>query len=88
MKVWREIDVPTDLPDLGPWPIEDNLGFKLALGQLHYSQRTRNNKGSHLQYNTFRGSRTAMSHVMESRVYCLEIQKERHKPLLYWSKRS
>ena len=36
---WKELSLEPNLPALGPWPLEDNVGFQLALGELRYSQK-------------------------------------------------
>ena len=63
---WREIGLTVKLPELGPWELEDKVGFRLALGQLRYSQRQGNNEVTHLQYDTIRKLRTALGHVFEA----------------------
>ena len=49
---WNELGIALVLPSLGPLPVEDRVGFCLAIAHLRYSQRSGKNKDSHLQYNT------------------------------------
>ena len=63
---WKELALEPNLPALGPWPLEDNVGFQLALGELRYSQKPGKNKKSHLQFDTIRKLRTAHAHYHES----------------------
>jgi len=66
LRSWRELGVQPDLPSLGPWPVSDRVGFRLALAELKLSQRPGKNRGTHLQFDTIRKLRTAYSHVHES----------------------
>jgi len=63
---WKELGLSADLPSLGPWPVGDHVGFRLAMAQLKASQRQGRNEGTHLQYDTIRKLRTAYSHLHES----------------------
>lgn len=63
---WKQIGVTPDLPQLGPWPLSDKVGFRLALAQLKMSQRKGTNCSTHLQFDTVRKLRTAYSHIHES----------------------
>jgi len=65
IKYCRELNVEPNLPELGPWPIGDKVGFQVALAQLRYSQEKGNNVSSHLQFDTIRKLRTSYSHVHE-----------------------
>lgn len=65
IRMWRELGISIDLPALGPWPLEDKVGFRLALAQVRYSQRPGTNAGTHLQFDTVRKMRTAYNHVHE-----------------------
>ena len=68
IKVWRELDLTVDLPAIGPWPVEDKQGFRLAIAHLKLSQREGKNKSSHLQYDSIRKLRTAFTHLHETSV--------------------
>ena len=50
IRSWNNMGLTVKLLALGPWKVADNVGFRLALGQLRYSQREGNNKATHLQY--------------------------------------
>jgi len=63
---WKELGISPELPALGPWPVGDHVGFRLAIAQLKASQRQGRNEGTHLQYDTIRKLRTAYSHLHES----------------------
>ena len=65
IKCWKEIGVSIDLPAIGPWPLSDKVGFKLAMGQLRLSQKPGRNTTTHQQYDTIRRLRSAYSHVHE-----------------------
>ena len=65
---WKELGVTAELPQLGPWPIEDKVGFRLAIGQLKYSQKEGINRKAHLQYDTVRKLRTAFVHLHDTSV--------------------
>jgi len=65
IKSWEEIGITPDFPELGPWPLSDKVGFRLAIGQLRHSQRPGRNANTHLQYDTVRRLRSAYSHVHE-----------------------
>jgi len=65
IKSWKEIGVTVDLPQLGPWPLDDRVGFRLAMGQLRLSQNPGKNHKSHLQYDTIRKLRSSYSHIHE-----------------------
>ena len=66
INVWKELGVTPELPPLGPWPVADSVGFRLALAQLKYSQNSGVNRKSHLQYDTIRRLRTAFVHVSDT----------------------
>ena len=63
IKMWRELGISIDLPSLGPWPIHDRVGFRVALAQVRYSQRPGSNLNTHLQFDSVRKLRTAYSHL-------------------------
>ena len=65
IKRWKEVGVTPDFPELGPWPLNDKVGFRLAIGQLKHSQRSGKNVVTHLQYDTVRRLRSSYSHVHE-----------------------
>ena len=65
IRMWRELGVSIDLPSLGPWPVEDKVGFRVAMAQVRYSQRPGKNEATHLQFDTVRKMRTAYNHVHE-----------------------
>ena len=65
LRSWREVGVQPDLPQPGPWPLSDQVGFRLAIGQLKLSQKPGKNSKSHQQYDTVRRLRSAYSHVHE-----------------------
>ena len=65
IRAWKEIGATIELPPLGPWPIDDKVGFRLAMGQLRISQREGKNQRTHLQYDTIRKLRSSYSHVHE-----------------------
>jgi len=68
--MWKELNVTPDLPSLGPWPLDDPVGFRLALAQLKQSQKQGLNRLSHTQYDTIRRLRTSLAHVWESSAVC------------------
>ena len=65
IRCWNEIGIKTDLPNIGPWPLSDKVGFRLAMGQLKLSQKPGRNSSSHQQYDTIRRLRSSYSHVHE-----------------------
>ena len=65
IKSWKEVGVTIDLPALGPWPLNDKVGFRLAIGQLRLSQKPGKNARTHLQYDTIRRLRSSYSHIHE-----------------------
>jgi hypothetical protein len=34
---WKRLGLTVKLPDIGPWPLEDNVGCRLAVGMLEQS---------------------------------------------------
>ena len=60
---WNELGLEIDLPKVGPWPVEDHVGFNVAIAQLRYSQRGGQNRSTHLQYDSVRKLRTAYAHL-------------------------
>jgi len=69
MKLNNELGLDYNFPELGPWPIGDNVGFQLAITLLKFSQRSGNNETSHLQFDTIRKLRTSFNHVFEVSAY-------------------
>lgn len=65
MKLNIELGLDHNFPAIGPWPLEDGVGFQLAIAQLRFSQRSGKNEVSHLQFDTIRKLRTAFNHVHE-----------------------
>lgn len=65
IKLWHDLGVPVNLPRIGPFSCEDDMGFQVALAQLKYSQRSGTTSQSHLQYDTIRKLRTSFAHVYE-----------------------
>ena len=65
LKMWRELGISIDLPELGPWPEDDKVGFRVAMAQVRYSERPGANESTHLQFDTVRKMRTAYNHVYE-----------------------
>ena len=66
LATWQDLGVTSVLPQLGPWPVSDNVGFRLALGQIKYSQKEGINCKAHLQYDTVRRLRTAFVHLHDT----------------------
>ena len=65
IKYCLELSIEPTLPNLGPWPIGDNVGFQVAIAQIRYSQEKGVNDKSHLQFDTIRKLRMPFSHVHE-----------------------
>ena len=65
MKLNVELGLEHNFPEIGPWPVEDNMGFQLAITQLKFSQRSGKNVKTHLQFDTIRKLRTAFNHIHE-----------------------
>ena len=63
---WKDLGLKIDLPPLGPWPIKDVVGFRLAIGHLRYSQRPGKNRATHLQYDTVRKLWTMFNHLNDN----------------------
>ena len=61
--MWRELGLKIDLPTIGPWPLEDRVGFRLAIAEVRFSQRKGINTTSHVQFDTVRKMRTAFAHI-------------------------
>jgi len=66
LKCWKQLGVTPNLPKLGPWPLNDKVGFRVAIAQLKMSQRPGVNCTTHLQFDTVRKMRTAYSHLHET----------------------
>ena len=69
LKISRELNLPVPLSVLGPWPVKDISGMKLAIIELRKSQG--NNRpnaicSTHLQYDTVRRLRGALSCVSDA----------------------
>ena len=46
IRMMEDIGIPPLLPNIGPWPVADGVGFSLALAEVRASQeRGRNNLG-------------------------------------------
>lgn len=56
---------PLNLP-MGPWPIQDGLGFQVALEMLRASQEKGRNASDHQQFDSLRKMRAAYSNIYES----------------------
>lgn len=65
IKNCRDLGLEPKLPELGPWPVADKVGFQVALAQIRFSQEKGNNELTHLQFDTIRKLRTSFSHVHE-----------------------
>jgi len=65
IKYCKELNLEPTLPELGPWPIGDKVGFQVALAQLRYSQEQGQNALTHVQFDTIRKLRTSYSHIHE-----------------------
>ena len=52
LSTWKELGLSQALTPLGPWPVEDNVGCRLAIAQLRYSQNEGVNTKRQLQYDT------------------------------------
>ena len=63
IRSWKELHMKIDLPPVGPWRVEDAVGFRVAIGQLRYSQRKGQNRSTHLQFDSVRKLRTAFAHM-------------------------
>jgi hypothetical protein len=50
----------------GPWPVEDNCGFRLAIIMLRASQEKGRNDSSYVQYDSIRKIRTGFSNAYET----------------------
>jgi hypothetical protein len=69
LKMSQELDMPVPLSTLGPWPLEDVVGMRLAIIELKKSQgKDRPNaiSSTHLQYATVRRLRGAVSCVSDA----------------------
>jgi len=65
IKYCKDLGFDPTLPELGPWPVADKVGFQVALAQLRFSQERGNNELTHLQFDTIRKIRTSYSHIHE-----------------------
>ena len=63
---WKRLGLTVKLPDIGPWPLADNVGCRLAVGMLEQSRRPGRNADDHLQYDSIRKFRTALVHVHDT----------------------
>ena len=63
MRSWKELHMRIDLPPVGPWKVEDAVGFRVAIGQLRYSQGKGHNRSTHLQFDSVRKLRTSFAHL-------------------------
>jgi hypothetical protein len=50
----------------GPWPVEDNCGFRLAIVMLRASQEKGRNDSTYVQYDSIRKIRTGFSNAYET----------------------
>ena len=66
LQSWKEMNLKPVLPTLKPWPLDDSVGFSLALGLLRYSQNQGRNTKNHLQFDSVRKLRTTFSHIHEA----------------------
>lgn len=66
IRSWKELHMTIDLPPVGPWPVGDDVGFRVAMGQLRYSQGKGQNRSTHLQFDSIRKLRTAYAHVHQN----------------------
>ena len=63
IQCWDELGLDVNLPNVGPWPLDDHVGFGVALAQLRYSQREGQNRATHLQFDSIRKLRTSYAHL-------------------------
>ena len=63
LKMWRELGIKIYLPQIGPWPEEGRVSFRVAMAQVWYSERPGANEHMLLQFDTVRKMRTAYNHV-------------------------
>jgi hypothetical protein len=55
------VDVPR-----GPWPVEDKVGFRIAIAMLRASQEKGRNDSTYVQFDSIRKMRTGFSNAFES----------------------
>ena len=60
-----KLGMEPQLPEPGPWPIKDEVGFQLLITMLDASLTPGNNQPTHLQFDTIRKQRTSFSHLHE-----------------------
>ena len=65
IKSCSKLGLTPDLPEPGPWPVEDIVGCKLAIAMLDSSLSAGNNEPTHQQFDTIRKLRTSFSHLHE-----------------------
>ncbi len=66
MRISTHLSIAPVGPALGPWPLEDLMGFQIALEVIRSSQQEGRNDKSHQQFDTIRKIRSAYLSVYES----------------------
>ena len=62
----KDLNIEPWTPVLGPWPVEDNMGFRLAITMLRASQEQGRNSKKYVQFETIRKIRSAASSAYEN----------------------
>ena len=70
----REMGISPTFPQMGPWPVGDEVGFSVALQMVKASLRPGKHSSDYQQFDTIRSIRTAFSNVFEASA---GAQKER-----------
>ena len=66
LRTAKEFDITPSLESLGPWPVEDVQGMRLAITILRSSQEAGKNDPSNTQYDTIRKISSAFGNHYEA----------------------
>ena len=63
VKLWEQVGLAPDLPALGPYPVEDSVGFRVAVSMLLKSLEPGRYNQDYQQYETIRKLRAGYSNL-------------------------
>lgn len=65
-KLSQELNIPPWEPVMGPWPVRDEVGFRIAMCMLRASQKEGRNDKTYVQFDSVRKLRSAASNAYEN----------------------
>jgi hypothetical protein len=68
LSIWEQVDIHPTLTALGPFPVEDKLGYGVAIAMLLKSMEGGSHDKSYQQFETIRKLRSGFSNVFTSGV--------------------